>query len=150
MKLLINSIIIILLLMNFACKSTYPSSEVNYIDNVGKDILIVAAKGYGNNQRVAMNDAEKRAFKTLFFKGIPNSSYRFGMMPNKETEKQYFLQAFFDTQKHREFIVASNITSPISRNQQKKAKELVLEVQINTLSLRKYLEHQDVVHKFGF
>jgi len=136
--------------MNFACKSTYPSAEVSYIDSVGKDILIIEAKGYGKNQRVAMNDAEKRAFETLFFKGIPNSSYRFGMMPDKEIEKQHFLQTFFETQKHREFIVASNITSPVSRNQQKKAKELALQVHINTLSLRKYLEHQGAVHKFGF
>lgn len=147
---IIGYLIVLLFLCATACKSTYPSAEVSYIDNTGKDILILEAKGYGNNKTKAMNDAEKRAFETLFFRGIPNSTYRFGMMPNEEHKQKRFLQGFFITQKHREFITASTVTSSLTRNKQKKTNELAMQISINTLSLSKYLEQEKVVHKFGF
>lgn len=130
-------------------KRTIPSAEVWNVSQ-NKDILVLGAKGYGNKDADAVTDAEQRAFRTLLFRGVPNTAYKLPLAPDGESAKQSFFNEFFSSGEYRNFITSSKVTAPLQKNKDKNLKELALEVGINTFSLRKHLENEKVINKFGF
>lgn len=133
-----------------ACKTNkFKTSAEVWTVKQSNDMLVLGARGYANNEREAILNAEKRAFETLFYQGISNSSYKLPMIHSSERNNA-FLDSFFETGDYRNFITSSSIISPLAKNKVKNTKELDIELNINTFALRRHLEENGVIKKFGF
>jgi hypothetical protein len=128
-----------------SCKTPYKTSAESWMIRESKDVIVIGAKGYGNNERSALLDAEKRAFETLFYHGIPNSSYRRPLLENGRQDEAKVRQ-LFSSNDYRNYITNSNIISDLTRNKTKGTKELNAEVLINVFSLKRQLQEDEIIH----
>ncbi len=132
-----------------ACKTNqFRTSAEVWTVREDKDLLVVGARGYANNEREAMLDAEKRAFETLFYRGFPNTSYKLPMISN-DNNTSSLLSNFFSTGTYRNFISSSVVTSPLKKDKVKRTKQLDMKLVINTFSLKRHLEQNGIIKKFG-
>lgn len=153
-----------------SCGSTkvayFPTSEVTYNDYNG-DILNVRVLGYGTNQQEAIEDAQIRALETLLFRGIPNSSISKPLVGYNETNLKQrngnYFSEFYGGKRYLTFISESNfiaaenqqvIATKIKKKKTEKGmvKAIVaaVDVLINVKPLRKDLEQNNVIRKFGY
>ena len=127
------------------------TAEVNVVDEDKSKTIELRSIGYGKNVEQAVSDAEKKAFEILFFRGIPNTSIDNPLVGINEKEimsnhPSYFKKFFGG--RYESFIMSSYESSPSQRK--KGVTSVVNDVKINTLSLRKDLENNNIIRKFGF
>lgn len=146
-------VILVLLSVTYSCsKKTLPTSEVNYLS--GNDgTITMRAIGNGTNQQEAINEAEKNAINVLFFRGLPESEQKIALIGTNESEemekhKQYF-EKFYTQKRYKTFIMSSIPVSDFAK-QNGGAKSLALDVKVNLVALRKDLEQNNIIRKFGF
>lgn len=156
------------LFLQMACAPARHTAEVSGISGDGKTILLKSV-GYGklkesSNEnstgilginklgKIAIEDAEKNAFRILMFQGIPNTSYSNPLVEGGEDNARKlhseYLDAFFKSKKYTNFITESKVVDNphISRN----IVTATIQIGINVVSLRKELEGNNVIRKFGF
>lgn len=163
----ITMLAIFILLSNCGSSVAYfPTSEVSYQD-YSNDVLTVRVLGYGLDEASATQDAQMRALETLFFRGIPNSNINkpligINEMSIKERNKAYFKE-FFGYKRFLTFISSTNFIAAQKQKvigtkiKNKKFKEdmvnaiiVATDVSINVKPLRKDLEMNKVIRKFGY
>lgn len=150
----INSFVIVsVILITSSCSfKAMPSAEVNYIS--GKEgTIIVRAIGFGSNQEDAIIDAEINSFNVLLFRGLPESEQKIALIGTnesneKEKHKDYF-NMFYTDKRYKTFMMSSIPTSNLTRHKGGK-KSIAVDVKINLLSLRKDLEENNIIRKFGY
>lgn len=136
----------------FSCKST-PSSysaEVSFISKEEQGTITVRSYGLGKNEKDAIKDAHKNAFNVLLFKGLPGTELNVPLVPNEYEAKNYH-KAYFDNLLEngglfRYLMVNSSNYQPIKV---KEGYNTFLVLKINYNSLRKDLEQNGVIRKFG-
>lgn len=148
-----NKLIIISISLMFiaGCKTIYYPNEVKnsqFATETGT--ILVHATGYGNTEYNATVNAEKAAFNTLLFKGVPGSQYYLPLV-EKEAESMEahkdFYKNFFDNGGYKSFVVSTN-SSPLVKV--KGNKKIESDIKINVLSLRTNLEQNNIIRKFGY
>lgn len=159
------------LLLMISCGSKrvafFPTSEVTYQD-YSRDILTLRVLGYGANENEAIEDAQRRAMETLFFRGIPNSNISKPLIGYNENElKQRYNTYFKEFFGYKRFLTFITETIFVGGNKQKviatkidkkkgskedmiDALVVAVDVLINVKPLRKDLEQKNVIRKFGF
>ena len=95
-------------------------------------------------------EAEKQAFETLLFRGVPGSQVPNAMIGTDESEikskyKDYF-QDFYGNRRCRTFIMSS---SKSSSGRKQAFTSVTLELKINFHALRKDLENKGLIRGFG-
>lgn len=131
---------------------TLPSSEVNYLS--GKDgTITMRAIGIGVNTEEAIYDAEKNAFDVLLFRGLPESEQKVALIGTNEAEeknkhKDYF-NKFYSEKRYKTFVMSSIPTSDLIKHKGGK-KSIAADIKINLVALRKDLEQNNIIRKFGF
>lgn len=171
MKTKINYLLVFITFLIFTnCGSKqvafFPTSEVTY-QNYSGDILTLRVLGYGGNQNTAIEDAQMRAMETIFFRGIPNSNISnplIGFNENelKRTHNNYF-KDFFGYKRYLTFIsetvmvggqkqkvIATKVDKKSAKQDMVDALVVAVDVLVNVKTLRKDLENQNVIRKFGF
>ncbi len=169
LKLIITSTFILSLIISCGSKKQvafFPTSEVTYQDYSG-DILTIRVLGYGANENVAIEDAQIRALETLFFRGIPNSSISKPLIGYNEREAKQknapYFNNFFGNKRFLTFIsetlfiggqkqkvIATKIDKKRSKQDMVDALVVAVDILINVKPLRKDLEGNKVIRKFGF
>lgn len=151
-----TKISILVLLLSLAItsscsKKTIPTAEVNFLS--GNDgTVTVRAIGTGVNQQEAIGDAEKNAINVLLFRGLPESEQKTALIGTNESvevekHKPYF-EKFYAQKRYKTFIMA---TIPVSDFAKKGgSKSLTVDIKINLIALRKDLEQNNIIRKFGF
>jgi hypothetical protein len=146
-------VLLVLLSVTYSCsKKTLPTSEVNYLS--GNDgTITMRAIGNGTNQQEAISEAEKNVINVLFFRGLPESEQKIALIGTNESEeiekhKQYF-EKFYTQKRYKTFIMSSIPVSDFAK-QNGGAKSLALDVKVNLVALRKDLEQNNIIRKFGF
>jgi len=146
-------VIVSFVLITSSCSmKTMPSSEVNYIS--GKEgTITMRAIGFGTNQEDAIIDAEINSFNVILFRGLPESEQKIALIGTnesneKERHKDYF-NKFFTDKRYKTFMMSSIPTSTLTRHKGGK-KSIAVDVKINLLSLRKDLEENNIIRKFGY
>lgn len=154
MKVILKSLFVISILGLHSCSPkimpTY-SGEVNFLYKEAQGTIAVKSTGYGKNQAAAVSDAQINAFKVILFKGIPGTELNAPLIENENEAKlknSAYFKIFFDESKYKTFMMSSTESSNLIRvNNEKK---IVVDVKINYNSLRKDLEQNNIIRKFGF
>jgi hypothetical protein len=127
------------------------SAEVNFLNKDAQGTIEVISFGYGSDFESAIIDAEKNAFKVLLFRGIPGTELNVPLINNeleaKTKNKEYF-NNFFEEGYYKTFIMTSNVSSDLIKL--KGSKKLSVNLKINYNSLRKNMEQNNIIKKFGF
>lgn len=127
------------------------SAEVNFLYKEAQGTIAVKSTGYGKNQKEAVEDAQRNAFRVLLFKGIPGTELNIPLVAN-ETEArskhpEYF-KNLLDGAGYRSFTMLSNESSVLTKAYG--VKKINVDIKINYNSLRKDLEQNQVIRKFGY
>lgn len=145
--------IILFMVLTTACsKKTLASAEVNYVSG-NEGTIVMRSIGVGANQQEAIADAEKRAINVILFRGLPESFQKIALIGTNESEekgkqKDYF-DKFYNQFRYRTFIMSSIPVSDLQR-QNGGAKSLAVDIKVNLVALRKDLEQNNIIRKFGF
>jgi hypothetical protein len=148
-----NYLFIFLTVFLTACSSKVKpySGEVNFLYKEAQGTIGVKAVGYGNNQETAVEDAQKNAFKILLFKGIPGTELNIPLIQNESEATSKFssyFKKFFDDGFYKTYIMSSSESSNLIK--MKGYKKISVDIKINYNSLRKDLENNQLIRKFGF
>jgi len=126
------------------------TAEVTVLKEEKNKTIELQSIGYGNDRYEAINDAERKAFEIIFFRGIPNTSVEKPMIGADEASLVSQHKAYFDSffkERYRSFIMSSYVS--ISYEKIDKIFTGANNVKINLLSLKRDLEEQKVIRKFG-
>ncbi|HMJ48368.1 MAG TPA: hypothetical protein VK498_13630 [Ferruginibacter sp.] len=121
------------------------------LPGAGEGTITIRSSGQGETEAKAVSAAEKKAFNTLLFYGLPSSVQTRPMIENeaesKRTNSQFF-DDFLENGEYKKFITKSYNYS----NVQKVGKYYYLnrDVNINLRSLRAQLENKGLIRKFGY
>ena len=151
MKQTLYIIIAILGLHSCSPKLQPYSGEVNFLYKEAQGTIAVKSTGYGKNQTDAVMDAQKNAFKVLLFKGIPGTELNVPLIENENDAKSKhadYFKKFFDEGNYKTFMMFSTESSNLIK--MKGTKKIAVDVKINYNSLRKDLEQNQLIRKFGF
>jgi len=134
-------------------KKIVPTAEVNYLGSAN-GVLTLRSIGYcqlNNYRDECLDAAQENAFRTLFYRGIPGSHQNAPLITIDEKGNEVnskFIKDFFETKRYKTFITASTPVSDIVK--ERKQKKITVDLSINLTSLRKELEHDKIVPKFGY
>jgi hypothetical protein len=96
-------------------------------------------------------DAQKTAFKVIMFKGIPGTELNIPLIENESEARskngEYF-KNFFDGGNFKSYMMSSNESSNLIKI--KGTNKISVNVKINYNSLRKDLEQNRIIRKFGY
>jgi hypothetical protein len=150
MKTSLKSFLVIALIGLHSCSPKLQpySGEVNFLSKEAIGTITVKSIGNGKNQNDAIMDAEKNAFYVILFKGIPGTDLNVPLIENEDEVKSKhasYLKYLFDDTNYKSYIMSSSNLIKIKKN-----KKISLNIKINYNSLRKNLEQNQVVRKFGY
>lgn len=136
-----------------ACNSPKTlTGEVNYLGSPENGTIEVNAAGYGRTKKEAISNSERNAFYNLLFKGIPGSQYALPMVTDAENVKKqhpkYFTQ-LLDEGGYKRFMMRSDLQTgfaPIQRG----SENAVNRIKIDVTGLRRDLESNQIIRKFGY
>lgn len=146
----LSSLLLIVVLASCSPK-TLPTGEVNYTGSTDTGTISLTSTGYYKGSITkAIEEAEKQAFETLLFRGVPGSQVPNAMIDTDESEikskyKDYF-QDFYGNRRCRTFIMSS---SKSSSGRKQSFTSVTLELKINFHALRKDLENKGLKRGFG-
>ena len=141
-----------LLLILAGCKSSenavLNSGRVAYISNEGLETLTLRSTDYGANEEEAIENAKRLAFQNLFFRGVPNSPYKDPMLGINERDKYKehddYLKTFY---KNRMYTFINRSSELVS--DEKRTTQATVSLTINMRALKKDLQENDLMSKFG-
>ena len=149
-----NFYIMIIILTIFGCSPkvvNYETSEVNFISKETNGTITLKSLGYGNNLETAVANAQIKCFDVLLFKGIPGTELNVPLIENeivvKQNNSNYF-KKFYEQNYYKSFIMSSTESSNLI--DLKTGKKIFVDIKINFNSLRKDLEQNHIIRKFGF
>jgi hypothetical protein len=139
-----------LFLLLSSCKTSQYQTPNIFLISENKGEITLKATTQNNNKGV--EEAQKLAIQTILFRGIANSnSLNIPLIPNENQSllqhKEYFSN-FFDKGFYKTFFLLSQ-ESNISKNV-RGHKQLDVVMKINVNALRRDLEQNGIIRKFGY
>lgn len=132
-----------------------PSSYSSYVNLVeqNKGSVIVRSIGWGKSEASALQDAEVRAILTLLYVGLPQAQHLQAMIGNEQEANDAnptYFERLIDQQAYKRFVVNSAPSGSWSKMKGEKTKSMPVDITINVDALKKDLESNKIVRKFGF
>jgi hypothetical protein len=127
------------------------SAEVNFLYREALGTIAMKSMGYGQNQNEAIADAQKNAFSVILFRGLPGTELNIPLIENENDAKSRYsdyFEKFFNENRYKTFMMSSTVSSNLIKL--KGIKKISVDVKINYNSLRKDLEQNRLVRKFGY
>ena len=143
--------LIIILSISSCTKKPIQTAEVNLI-NTAEGTITLRSIGYGKTEKDAFVHAEKQAFEIILFRGIPRSQVENPLIENEgeaRSKHAAYLDNFFTEQMYKTFIMSSYTTTAFGKDKLHGGR-IALDIKINLFSLRKELEKNNLIRKFGF
>lgn len=151
-----NFLALVFLISVAACSPRITSvPSVAFVSRDAQGLVTLTATGHGANQQDRERSAQKAAFETLLFKGLPNadaSAVRLPMIENEtdsRTAHSSFFKKFFE-----EGGMATHVQAMTAAGSAKLASGQQLaqsfSMKINYDALRRQLEQEGVLRKFGY
>lgn len=114
-------------------------------------IIVVETGGYGSNKNDATLDAEQKAFETILFRGMPGTDLSEPLVANEKDAKAKYAAYFkklFAAERMNSFVSGTEVTSAFVKKT-KGSKNITVQTSINYKALRRDLEQNNVIRKFG-
>jgi len=134
-----------------SCKPISYSSEVIFQAKENSGVYIVRAFGYAKKSKDAVLEAEKNAFRVVLFKGLPGTDLSVPLVENESSsmsQNKSFYDKFFDGGGYRSFIMNRNDSYTPKKIRNGYQSEVT--IKINIAALRRELEQNQIIRKFGF
>ena len=145
------ALILAIVLNSCSSSKSLPSGEVNYLS--GNDgTITMRAIGVGNNESEAITDAIYNAYDVLLFRGLPESEQKNALVGTNENEERGKQKDYFDgfyKGRYKTFVMSTIPSSNLIKYKGGK-KSMAVDVKINSLALRKDLEQNGIIRKFGY
>jgi len=129
--------------------ASFDSAKVRYVANDRRESITVNSTDIGYKTEDALFNAKKLAFQNLFFRGIANSPFNTPLIGINEQaefkEHKGYLNSFYE-ERMGTFIIQSSESVSKLKGGKRLAK---IEMTINMLALRKDLEENRIIKKFG-
>ena len=147
-------VLVLVLMAAQGCKSKqYPpySPEFKFLSKEADGLYNIRSSGFGTGSEATVSDAQKNVFYHIIFKGIPGTDLNVPMVENEADamakHKEYF-KKFFEEGRYRDFMLSSTLSSNMVNVNG--GLQVLADVKVNCNSLRKDLEQNQVIRKFGF
>jgi hypothetical protein len=127
------------------------SGEVNFLYKEAQGTIAVKSTGYGKDRPSAVADAQINAFSILLFKGIPGTELNVPLVDNEaeaRSKKADYVKRLLEQGYYKSFMMSSTESSNLIKV--RGGKKISVDIKINYNSLRKDLEQNGVVRKFGY
>lgn len=124
---------------------------LSFKNDKNQDNIIFETVGRGKNIDQARENAFENAFYQVLYRGIPNSYANKPLVNEKNivnNSQKDFLKSFFDLKYYKSFIISYRELDDVKKI--KKGKELIISIDINYLALKKDLEINGIIRKFGY
>ncbi len=128
------------------------SGNVKYAAAGTPGTVTVTSTGIGKTRVKSENNATASALYVLLFRGIVGSQYELPMIPKENEKKNHPAVKSLLNNGYSTFITESSFISEESQKVKKKGvkgKMASYRITINCDAVRKYLEQNDVIRKFG-
>jgi hypothetical protein len=126
-------------------------AQVKYDSAPVTGAVIVTSFGFGKNRSISMADASAAAVNALLFVGIPGSQYELPMVPDEAKRNNPAVKDLFNGN-YSQYITESLLLSEEKLTKKidgVKGKSAQYKITINCDALRRYLEKNGVIRKFG-
>lgn len=142
----------IVLSIIFTIFCIYTNAQYNcVVTSSDRESVTFRVVGYGSNIKKATTDAEISAIKTICFIGAVGTTYSIPMIPVSENiavaDNSAFFKSFY-SELYRNFIESSFAISKFGKDASKR-KCQTFKVKIRAEQLRRYLEQNNVIRRFG-
>ena len=139
------------LLMLIACATMENySSEVTVKRKINSNSYELTGNGYSKKSESAISEAERNIFNIILFQGVAGSDLEIPMVPDEsksKSDKSSYYEGLIDRKGYRKFITKrSNTSTKIVKGGYSATTTLT----VNYGALRKDLEQNGVIRKFGF
>lgn len=104
----------------------------------------------GNNRSDAMNNASQKVFENIFYVGTPNTINNLPLLDGSKSETVSFFNKFIRNEEYKPFINAVLETSYSNTDNVSKKVKVETKIIVNIESLRRYLQKEGVIRKFGY
>jgi len=126
------------------------TSYITYLGKTEKGTIYVSSCGYDKKEMATYLTAVRNAFETIMFRGVPGSEIDQPLVDDekqaKEKYRKYF-DDFYADEYYKKFITYIQETKPTKEFKSKKA---CLQMKINYMALKKDLERNEIIRKFGY
>lgn len=144
--------LIALLVMSSCSRTTAEFARIVYLTD-DRATISMRCTATGDNREKAAQAARREAIKTLLFRGVAGSQQSRPLIEGTEDaalqqHPQYF-QQLFEQQHYERFVTQSVVVVPFARNNGEQGKTITLDVRIHLEALRKDLESNGIVRRFG-
>jgi len=132
-------------------ETTHLFAQVKFDSMPVTGTITVTSFGFGKNKAISSGDASAAAINALLFVGIPGSQYELPMVPDQSKKNDPVIKDLFDGA-YSPFITESILLSEAKltkRSDGVKGKSAQYKITINCEALRRYLEKNNVIRKFG-
>jgi hypothetical protein len=147
-----NSLIIILLLLIFGCKSIEDyQSNVSITKKHDSFTYTFSGQGFSKKIDNCQFEAEKNVFEVILFRGISGTDLQNPLVENEQQSKEKnkeFYNNFFDKKNYRNFI-SSKVEVIDNPKPTKGGYTCSVKFTVNLNSLKTNLEQNGVIRKFG-
>lgn len=113
-------------------------------------MIWIQAVGFGKKEVEAQRDAEVAALEALLFQGIANTQFSMPMVEGGVASREQhaaFYKTFFEQQGYRQFVSKTQLVQGLTKF--KGGRKLVTRVLVDVNGLRRHLESNGVIRKFG-
>ena len=114
--------------------------------------ITLQSTGFGKKKTESISNALAGAFYNLLFRGIPGSPYDLPMIPDENEKKNNPLIKALLEGGYTAFIVENKFISEENKKRKQdgsKGKQTINKITINCDALRKHLEQNGLIRKFG-
>ena len=130
---------------------SFDSQVILVPDQTNANVITMKVIGSASNQINAEEDAAKDCFRTLFFRGIPQSSYSSPLIGTQEitivnSNEKYF-KTFFEGKRYLSFLVSRNCGSIVKVN---KRVQVTCLISVNVSLLKEDLKNYKLITDYGF
>ena len=154
---IINALVFALSVAAVACSSKVMpgvySGYVRYSNESPTGTVSLVSTGFGKNKVESSADAVTNAFYQLLFRGIPGSQYELPMVNNESDKKNDPVIKTLLNGGYSSFVMENQLQSEeekIKKEDGVKGRMTTHKITINCDALRRYLEQNNVIRKFGY
>lgn len=154
-QLLLSLIAITLCIGSVSAQKVRPSEYASYVNLVkeSKGSVTLRSNGWGKTEAQAVEDAEVRAILTLLYVGLPSAQRLSALVPNEQEandKKPDYFERLVTQRAYKRFVTESSPKGSFTKLKGEKQKSMPVDITVNVDALRKDLQANDVIRKFGF